>query len=143
MTNNMDRNKKYTTMAVITFLRPILLFSSSARYVIPLAIVTILSMVLFSNPVLYAHTFSENENALFLTLIDKIKAETQLVELDFLNNIQQAHQHAESAVALLTQNDPMVNITWASEISERNPRVVADLLHSLSDLKTTIAASIA
>ncbi|MFZ0221523.1 MAG: hypothetical protein WAM42_07495, partial [Candidatus Nitrosopolaris sp.] len=79
MTNNMDRNKKYTTMAVITFLRPILLFSSSARYVIPLAIVTILSMVLFSNPVLYAHTFSENENALFLTLIDKIKAETQLV----------------------------------------------------------------
>ena len=130
-------------MAVITFLRPILLFSSSARYVIPLAIVTILSMVLFSNPVLYAHTFSENENALFLTLIDKIKAETQLVELDFLNNIQQAHQHAESAVALLTQNDPMVNITWASEISERNPRVVADLLHSLSDLKTTIAGSIA
>jgi len=90
MTNNMDRNKKYTKMAVITFLRPILLFSSSARYVIPLAIVTILSMVLFSNPVLYAHTFSENENALFLTLIDKIKAETQLVELDFLNNIQQA-----------------------------------------------------
>ncbi|MGB6595329.1 MAG: hypothetical protein WBE68_27830 [Candidatus Nitrosopolaris sp.] len=141
MTNNMDRNKKYTTMAVITFLRPILLFSSSARYVIPLAIVTILSMVLFSNPVLYAHTFSENENALFLTLIDKIKAETQLIELDFLNNIQQAHQHAESAVALLTQNDPMVNITWASEISERNPRVVADLLHSLSDLKTTIAAA--
>jgi hypothetical protein len=91
MTNNMmTRNKKYTTMAVITFLRPILLFSSSARYIIPLTIVTILSMVLFSNPVLYAHTFSENENALFLTLIDKIKAETQLVELDFLNNIQQA-----------------------------------------------------
>ncbi|MGB8937418.1 MAG: hypothetical protein WCC17_20185 [Candidatus Nitrosopolaris sp.] len=134
----MTRNKKYTTMAVITFLRPILL----ARYVIPPAIVTILSMVLFSNLVLDAHTFSENENALFLTLIDKIKAETQLVELDFLNNIQQAHQHAESAVALLTQNDPMVNITWASEISERNPRVVADLLHSLSDLKTTIAANV-
>ena len=39
--------------------------------------------VLVSNPVLSAHTFSENENALFLTMIDNIKAETQVVARDF------------------------------------------------------------
>jgi hypothetical protein len=141
MTNNMDRNKKYTKMAVITFLRPILLFSSSARYVIPLAIVTILSMVLFSNPVLSAHTFSENENALFLTMIDNIKAETQLVARDFSNNTQQAQEHAKIAASVLTQNDPIVNTTWTSEISERNPRVATDLLHSLNDLNIIGAPS--
>jgi hypothetical protein len=124
-------------MTVIAFLRAIL--SSSARYTLILATVTILSFVLYSNPVLYAHTFSENEDALFLTMINKIKAETQLVGSDFSTNIQEAQQHAKAAEGLFTQEDPVVNTTWTSEISERNPRVVTDLLHSLDELKTTIA----
>lgn len=104
-----------------------------------LATVMALSFVL-SNPVLYAHTFSENENALFLTMIDKIKAETQLVGHDFSNNTQQAQEHAKIAAALLAQNDPVVNTTWTSEISERNPRVATELLGSLNDLRTNIAS---
>ena len=103
---------------------------------IPLATVMILAFVLVSNPVLSAHTFSENENALFLTMIDNIKAETQLVARDFSNNAQQAQEHAKIAASILTQNDPIVNTTWTSEISERNPRVATDLLHSLNDLNT-------
>ncbi len=125
-------------MAVVAFLQAIL--SLSARYALILATVTILSFVLYSNHVLYAHTFSENEDALFLTMINKIKAEVQLVGSDFLTNIQQAQQHAKAAEGLFTQNDPVVNTTWTSELSERNPRVVTDLLHSLKDLKTTIAS---
>jgi hypothetical protein len=119
-------------MAVLAFLRPIL--SSSVRYTLILTTVTVLSFVLCSNPVLYGHTFSENEDALFLTMINKIKAQTQLVGSDFSTNIQQAHQHAEAADELFAQKDPVVNTTWTSEISERNPRVVTDLLHSLDDL---------
>jgi hypothetical protein len=107
---------------------------------IPLTMVIVISFLLSSNPVLLAHTFSENENALFLTMIDKIKAETQLVAHDFLNSTEQAHEHARIAVGLFTQKDPVVNTTWTSEISERNPRVTADLLHYLNDLKTTIAS---
>lgn len=126
-------------MAVVAFLRAIL--SSSARYTLILATVTILSFVLYSNPVLYGHTFSENEDALFLTMINKIKAETQLVGSDLSTNIQQAQQHAEAADDLFAQKDPVVNTTWTSEISERNPRVVTDLLHSLDDLKTTVATA--
>ena len=108
---------------------------------IPLAIVIVLSFLTFSNPVLLAHTFSENENALFLTMIDKIKAETQLVAHDYLNNTKQAQDHANAAKALFTQKDPVVNTTWTAEISERNPRVTTDLLHTLNDLKTTAASS--
>jgi hypothetical protein len=86
-----------------------------------------------------AHTFSENENALFLTLINKIKAETQLVAQDATNDTQQAQMHAKAAIGLLTQEDPVVNTTWTSEISELNPRVTADLLKSLNDLRNSVA----
>jgi hypothetical protein len=103
-----------------------------------LGLVTTLSFVLllFSNPVVMAHTFSENENALFLTMINKIKAETQLVARDATNNTQQAQVHAKAALGILTQNDPLVNTTWTSQISELNPRVTADLVKSINDLST-------
>ena len=110
-------------------------------FAVSLALIVGVILEVFSNPVVFAHTFSENENALFLTMIDKIKAETQLVARDFSNNTQQAQEHAKTAAELLTQNDPVVNTTWTSEISERNPRVATDLLDSLNDLKTTIASA--
>ena len=109
--------------------------------IISLATVITLSFMLFSTTLLYAHTFSENEDALFLTMIDKIKAETNLVAQDASNNTQQAQAHAKVAAGLLTQNDPVVNTTWTSEISERNPRITADLLHSLNDLKITVGSA--
>jgi hypothetical protein len=111
------------------------------RVLIPLSIVIVLSFLMFPNPVLLAHTFTENENALFLTMINKIKAETQLVAHDFSNNTEQAQDHAKAAEELFTQKDPLVNTTWTAEISEQNPRVTADLLHYLNDLKTSIASS--
>src|ERR1700756_814380 len=110
------------------------------RVLITLSIPIVLSFLLFPNPVLLAHTFSENENALFLTMINKIKAETQLVAHDFSNNTEQAQDHAKAAGELFTQKDPVVNTTWTAEISERNPRVTVDLLHSLNDLKTTTSS---
>ncbi len=74
-------------------------------------------------------------------MINKIKAETQLVAHDFSNNTEQAQDHAKAAEELFIQKDPLVNTTWTAEISERNPRVTADLLHNLNDLKTSIASS--
>ena len=108
---------------------------------VPFGIVITLSFLILSNPVLLAHTFSENENALFLTMINKIKAETQLAAYNFSNNTKQTQYHANAAEALFTQNDPVVNTTWTSEISERNPRITTDLVHSLNDLETTATSS--
>ena len=77
-----------------------------------LAMIMGLCLILPSSSVLYAHTFSENENALFLTMTDRVNAETQLVARDFSNNTQLAQEHAKIAAELLTQNDPVVNTTW-------------------------------
>ena len=66
------------------------------KVVIPITLVIVLSFLLSSNPVLLAHTFSENENALFLTMINKIKAQTQLVAHDLSNNTKQAQGTPES-----------------------------------------------
>ena len=96
-----------------------------------LLLIGILMMILitsstpsFSNHAVYAHTFSQNENTLFLTMVHQIEAQLQLAENNFPGNAKLAQQHANIAISLLNQNDPIVNDTsWAKEIAERNPRV--------------------
>ncbi|MBV9176602.1 MAG: hypothetical protein JO297_06160 [Nitrososphaeraceae archaeon] len=96
----------------------------------------------FSNRVAYAHTFSENENALFLTVIHQIESQTQLAESNFPTNVKLAQQHTSLAISLLNQNDPIVNnTTWGKEIAERNPRVAAELTSALNSLKSAITQS--
>jgi hypothetical protein len=92
-----------------------------------------------SNPAVYAHTFSQNENTLFLTMVHQIEAQVQLAENNFPANAKLAEQHANIATSLLNQNDPIVNDTsWAKEIAEKNPRIAAELTSSLNSLRTAI-----
>jgi hypothetical protein len=85
-----------------------------------------------SNRIAYAHTFSQNENALFITMVQQIEAQVQLAQ----NNL--AQQHINLAISLLNQNDPIVNdTTWVKEIAERNPRVAAELTSALNSLKSS------
>ena len=94
-----------------------------------------------ANHVAYAYTFSENENALFLTLVHQIEAQIQLAQNNFPTNPKLADQYANNAISLLNQNDPVVNLTWASQISERNPRVANQLTSTLNSLKNAIATT--
>jgi hypothetical protein len=97
------------------------------------------SITSISNHSVYAHTFSQNENTLFLTMVHQIEAQVQLAENNFPANAKLAEQHANIATSLLNQNDPIVNDTsWAKEIGERNPRVAAELTSSLNSLRTAI-----
>src|SRR5436309_2137564 len=107
---------------------------------IPVLLTTLIlvCLALCSNSVLYAHTFSENENGLFLTMIDKIKGETGLVGQLILNETLQAQTHAKLAQEILVENDPFVNTTWTKQIAETNPRVASELVKSLIDLKNAI-----
>lgn len=75
----------------------------------------------------HAHTFSYNESASFLALIEQIRAETQLVEKN-LSSQDVAAQHAEYAIQLLDDN-------VKKEILERNNRIGTDLPAALQDLK--------
>ena len=44
-------------------------------------------------------------------------------------------------MGLLTQDDPVVNTTWTSRISELNPRITTDLIKSLDDLRNGVASA--
>lgn len=78
----------------------------------------------------FAHNFSQDENAHFLTIVDKIKVESSLAANSSGNNNQSsAIQHAEYA---LNNYDSHTN----DEVSERNERVANELnstLHKLLD----------
>jgi ADP-glucose pyrophosphorylase len=69
----------------------------------------------------YAHTFSQNEDTLYLTMIHQIQSQAHLVQSYFPTNVKLAQQHANLAMNLLNQNDPVVNnTTWGKEIAEKS-----------------------
>src|SRR6266487_6393982 len=94
-----------------------------ASLVVLVTITTALSQFINLSPRAYAHTFSPDESADFISLIYRIKNEAQLVQSNLLANSTDnnsnrtlAQQHAENAISILNQ-------TWTKEIAERNHRV--------------------
>jgi cytochrome P450 len=78
---------------------------------------------------LLGHSFSPDESASFLALVNTIKAEAQLVQQNIAsNNMSLASEHANKASALMTD---YVN----KEIAERNQRLSDDLNADIVSLK--------
>ena len=85
----------------------------------------------FNSPLVLGHNFSPDESAKFLGLVDIIKGEAQSVQDDLASkNVSLANQHANRALALVTDN-------VTKEIAERNPRLSDDLKTTLITLKTS------
>jgi hypothetical protein len=84
-----------------------------------------------SSQLAYAHNFVPNIAASFLTKINHIKVQTQLVENDIPLNFSLAKQHAEIASELFdnnTQNDAEGNNnTLAKTISDDVPLALSNL----------------
>jgi hypothetical protein len=94
------------------------------------------SLLIPANYLAYAHTFSSNESANFLSLANQIRAETQLVTMNLENNnITLAQTHAQKAVALLD------NVT-IDEIRERNNRIADSLAKGLEQLEANVTSLI-
>ena len=102
-----------------------------------LSILSIISVAIITIQPVHAHTFSQNENSLFLTRMNQMHAQLQLVQ-DLLstnttsgnnnvNNIKLAQTHVMETIALLKEKDHVSNFTWNQEIAERNQRVANDL----------------
>jgi hypothetical protein len=110
---------------------------SSYRTLLSLAII-LLSIILGSinmnndnNSFLnaFGHTFSPNESASFLSLVDQIHVESELVQTNLANDSTSlAQEHAKKAGSLLTSN-----IT--TEIAEKNQRVASELTRAINDLQ--------
>ena len=77
----------------------------------------------------YGHTFSPNESASFLSFVDQLQGESQLVQTNLANDSTSlAQEHAKKAGSLLTSN-----IT--TEIAEENQRVSNELTRAINDLQ--------
>ncbi len=83
-----------------------------------------------TNNFVFGHTFSGDESASFLTIVEMIKLESQLAQKDLASNATNAKEHAEHTTEHLTAND-------TKEINERNPRLATELNNTLSDFVKT------
>jgi hypothetical protein len=83
-----------------------------------------------TNNFIFGHTFSGDESASFLTIVEMIKIESQLAQRDLASNATNAKEHAEHTTEHITAND-------TKEINERNPRLATELNNTLSDFVKT------
>jgi hypothetical protein len=79
---------------------------------------------------IFGHTFSGDESASFLTLIEMIKADSQLAGEQLASNVSVAKEHAKHTTEHITAND-------TKEINERNPRLATELNSTLTDFVNT------
>lgn len=126
--------------------------------IIPLPVVIIMMIIITTNTEIityyavnsshsaYAHNFVPTLAATFLTKINQIKVQTQLVENDIPLNLSLAKQHAEIASELFdnnTQNDLYYNAEGnnglAKTISDEIPLALNNLQKAVRSISTTTA----
>jgi hypothetical protein len=98
------------------------------------------SIIINSNPLAYAHNFAPSVSASFLTKINQIKVESQLVESNLLSNTSLAKQHAEIASQLFensTKNDLYYNAEGNNGLAKR---VSEDISLALNNLQKAMAS---
>ena len=113
------------------------------KYPLVLLFVSItFSTVLFSNTNnffiiqnVYAHIFTTDETASFLSFADQLQVESELVQTDLVNNnLSLAQKHANKAASLLS---PSIIV----EIAEKNQKVADDLTTAVDDLQKITSSS--
>jgi hypothetical protein len=111
------------------------LISHSTRFLPLLAALVIAgSLLIPANYLAYAHNFSSSESAEFLSLVDQIRAETQLVTMNLENNnVTLAQAHAQKAAGLLDNST-------VDEIRERNNRIADSLVSGLGQLEANVTS---
>lgn len=104
---------------------------SKSAIAIALSTLMILGFTVVSSRIAYAHSFSGDESASFLALVETIKVQLQLVRSDLATNAENALEHAEHAVEHLDADT-------IEEIAERNERLGREVPASLTDLHETL-----
>lgn len=83
----------------------------------------------------YAHIFTTDETASFLSFADQLQVESELVQTNLVNNnLSLAQKHANKAASLLT---PSIIV----EIAEKNQKVADDLTTAVDDLQKITSSS--
>jgi len=117
------------------------LLYESRRHLLFVIFYLILSISVFSNndnfhiEKIYAHLFTPNETATFVSIVYQLQVELELVSTNLANNdLSLAQNHASKASSLLNQR-------MLAEIAEDNPKLAADLNNRLIQLQTISSTS--
>src|SRR5918996_2024690 len=102
----------------------------------PLLITHIFMLLIISSTSLsFGHSFSSSESAVFLALVNAIKAEAKLVQENLAsNNISLASEHANKASALFTAS-------VQGRIADSNQTLAEELDNALTTLKASTESS--
>lgn len=111
------------------------------RYLLFVLFYLILSISVISNndnfhiEKIYAHLFTPNETATFVSIVYQLQVELELVSMNLANNnLSLAQNHASKASSLFTQR-------ILAEIAEDNPKLASDLGNRLIQLETISSTS--
>src|SRR5919106_2125256 len=77
----------------------------------------------------YAHIFTTDDTASFLSFVDQLQVESELVRTNLVNNnLSLAQKHANKAASLLS---PSIIV----EIAEKNQKIANDLVNAVNNLQ--------
>ncbi len=94
------------------------------------------------NLLVYGHNFVPNESASFISFMNQLEVESDLVQTNLADGTATlAKEHATRAIELLNSEDPVNNIAWIDEIAERNQRVADELVTAISALENMTSLS--
>ena len=86
----------------------------------------------------YAHTFTGDESASFLSVIRILQAENNLVQTNLASNPTLAQEHAKAVVGVVNGNHTFGILP--DEVSENNKRVASDVIRGANALQTTVSS---
>ncbi|MDQ6667035.1 MAG: hypothetical protein M3Y53_02285 [Thermoproteota archaeon] len=89
--------------------------------------------------VAYAHTFTGDESASFLSVIRILQAESNLVQTNLASNLSLAQEHGKAVVGIVNANHTFGILP--SEVSENNKRVSADIVSAANALQTAVKSN--
>jgi hypothetical protein len=84
----------------------------------------------------YAHVFTGDESASFMSVIRILQAEANLVQSNVASNVSLAQDHAKAVVDVVSGNHTFGVLP--DEVSENNKRVATDVIHSANALQTAV-----
>jgi hypothetical protein len=87
----------------------------------------------------YAHTFTGDESASFLSVIKILQAEANLVQSNLASNATLAEDHAKSVLDVVNGNHTFGVLP--DELSENNKRVAANVIHTANALQTAVKSN--
>jgi uncharacterized protein (DUF4415 family) len=87
----------------------------------------------------YAHTFTGDESASFLSVIRTLQAEANLVQANLATNLSLAQEHGKSVVGVVNANHTFGILP--NEVSENNKRVAADIVSAATALQTAVKSN--